>query len=704
MRIDPKRVTLNLSNKNPLVLIVEDDLVTRMTLSKVLAKSGYNIIEACNGSEGFSLYIQRQPNLVLMDVMMPVMDGFSATQAIRNYEQDRAVPILMLTALDDIGSIDQAFDAGATDFVTKPINWGLLSQRVKYAIRSSLIEDQLRSSQAQLSYAQKLAKLGYWEWDALTDEVSGSSSAFKLFGLPKQTGINLEQFLGNIMPKDLPLIQQAIVEASQGQSNIQISFRVLNHDGNVTHIECLGEVTYDANGQLLKITGSAQDISRLHRAESLIDFQAHHDALTELPNRSTFSQSLQSALQEDLSDKMTAVIIFDIDRFKHINDNLGQQKGDNLLISLAQRLKRITRDSDYVARLGSDEFAIHIRNLTDLNELNLLMNRISFDLKAPFVVDKQELFIGFSIGISVYPEDAPNAETLINHANIARAAAKANGGNQFEYYRSEMNAQAKELLQLENDLRRALDNGEIEVFYQPQVNAKTLEACGSEALVRWRHPKLGLVSPVTFIPIAESTGLIVDIGQYVLETAIQQTLNWHELGFNTLRIGINLSGRQFTQSNLMADVQRVLDNTALPAKFIDLEITESLAMSDAEKNITILKGLKAMGVSISIDDFGTGYSSLAYLHSFPIDTIKIDRSFVMNLDNPEGQAIARTIIAMAESLNLEVVAEGIEYDSHVEFLQSKHCDIFQGFKFGKPMPAPEFYAWLLKNQQTIHPA
>ncbi|WP_127469998.1 EAL domain-containing protein [Thiomicrorhabdus aquaedulcis] len=691
---------LNSSEKAPLILIVDDDVVTRMTLSKVLSKSGYQIIEATNGSEGFSLYIQHQPNLVLMDVMMPVMDGFKATQAIRNYEQNRAVPILMLTALDDIGSIDQAFDAGATDFVTKPINWGLLGQRVKYAIRSSLIEDQLRSSQAQLAYAQKLAKLGYWEWDAPNDEVSGSSSAFNLFGVPNQPGINLEQFLAHIMPKDLPLIHQAMGEATQGQSHLQISFRVLHHDGNIAHIECLGEVTYSSDGSVLKITGSAQDISRLHRAESIIDFQSHHDALTELPNRSTFSQVLQTALQDELAEKLTAVIIFDIDRFKHINDNLGQDKGDSLLISLAQRLKRITRDSDFVARLGSDEFAIHIKNLADINELNLLINRIVFDLKAPFIVQKQELFIGFSIGLSVYPDDAHNAETLINHANIARAVAKSKGGNQFEFYRAEMNAEAKELLLLENDLRRALDNGEIEVFYQPQVDAKTLLACGSEALVRWRHPVLGIVSPVTFIPIAESTGLIVDIGHFVLSTAIKQTLKWHEQGFNQLRIGINLSGRQFTQSNLMADVQRVLDHNPLPAKFIDLEITESLAMSDAEKNINILKGLKAMGVSISIDDFGTGYSSLAYLHSFPIDTIKIDRSFVMNLGNPEGQAIARTIIAMAESLNLEVVAEGIESDAQVSFLQSKHCDIFQGFKFGRPMPAPEFYDWLVKNQHT----
>ena len=688
-------------NHNPLILVVEDDAVTRLTLVKVLSHSGYEVIHAANGREGFSSFIEHKPNLILVDAMMPEMNGYEAIKAIRNYEQGRATPILMLTALEDSESIEQAFEAGATDFITKPINWELLAQRVKYALRSSQIEDKLRSSQSQLVFAQKLAKLGYWEWDAIKDEVTGSESVFTLFGIPKQTGITLEQFLSNILPKDLPIIQQAISEANQGQSHIQISFRSLQHDGNLTHIECLGEVSFDRDNQVTKITGSAQDISRLHKAELLIQYQTQHDSLTELPNRASFTTTLNDFLLNQSSKRLSAVIIFDIDRFKQVNGNLGQEQGDNLLISLAQRLNRITREEDNCARLGSDEFAVLIRNVQDQHELNLLLNRFTHDLNAPFMINNKELFISYSMGISVHPDDAETTEKLIKHANIARSKAKSLGGNQFVFYRPEMNENAQDMLSLENDLRRALKNNEIEVFYQPQVNTQTLAPTGAEALVRWRHPTRGIVSPVVFIPLAESTGMIIEIGQYVLETAIKDAEEWHALGYDQMHIGINLSSRQFTQSNLMELVQNVTSQSKLPPHFIDLEITESLAMSNAETNINILNGLKAIGVSLSIDDFGTGYSSLAYLHSFPIDTIKIDRSFVLNLDTKEGRAIAQTILAMADSLKLEVVAEGIELDAQVDFFKDKHCDIFQGYKFGKPMPKNEFLDWLKAYNKPI---
>ncbi len=682
------------SDNTPLILIIEANEVTRQTLTQVLTSSGYRVKTANKGSQGFSLYIETKPNLVLIDAKLPERVGFKTTQAIRNFEQTRSIPILMLTPLEDLDTIEQAFEAGATDFVTTPIHHGVLKQRIKYALRNSMAEDQLRDNQAQLTFAQKISKLGYWEWDATNNEVSGSQSAFSQFGIPKQAGISLEQFLSNILPKDKPIIQQAISEANQGQSHLAVSVRVLQPNGNLNHIEFLGEVTYQESGQIHKISGSVQDISRLHKAETLVHYQSQHDGLTDLPNRITFSKTLNAFIAQQRANTLSAVVIFDIDRFKKVNTNLGQEQGDLLLLSLAQRLNRITRENDFVARLGSDEFAILIRQLKDLNELKLLVSRIISDLNAPFMLNNGEQFISYSVGVSVIPDDAESAEALLTHANIARATAKSQGGNQFVFYHADMNAEVQDLLTLENDLRRAVKRNQIEVYFQPQVDAKTLQPSGAEALVRWRHPKLGVISPVIFIPLAESTGLILDIGRHVLQVAVQQAEIWHQMGFTQMRIGINLSGRQFTQSNLMEDVQSVISQSTLPARFIDLEITESLAMSDAETNINILNGLKALGIALSIDDFGTGYSSLAYLHKFPIDTIKIDRSFVLNLDNQEGQAIARTILAMAKSLNLEVVAEGIEQDDQVDFFQDKHCDIFQGYKFGKPMPANEFIDWL----------
>ena len=681
-----------------LILIIVDQETTRQSASTTLRKSGYQVIEATNGSEGFTRFVESSPHLVLIDTQMPVMNGFLATKAIRNFENGRAVPILMLTSSEETASIDQAFESGATDFITKPINWALLTQRVKYALRTADDLEHLRVHQSELIFAQKIAKLGYWEWDATCDEMSGSESAFSQFGIPKQTGVPLVRFLSNVLAKDKPIIQQAISEAHQGQSHVAVSIRVLQVDGSLRHIECLGDVTFQENGALLKIRGSAQDISRLHKAETLVHYQAQHDGLTDLPNRTTFSKTLKNFISEQQKRSLSAVVIFDIDRFKQINTNLGQEQGDLLLLSLAQRLNRITRENDFVARLGSDEFAILIRQLQSLDELKLLVSRISHDLNAPFMLNNQELFISYSVGISVTPNDSMSAEALLTYANIARATAKSRGGNQFMFYHEDMNAEAQDLLSLENDLRRAIKRKQIEVYYQPQVDAKTLQPTGAEALVRWRHPKLGVISPVLFIPLAESTGLIIDIGRHVLQVAVQQAEIWHQMGFTQMRVGINLSGRQFTQSNLMEDVQAVISHSNLPARFIDLEITESLAMSDAETNISILNGLKTLGISLSIDDFGTGYSSLAYLHKFPIDTIKIDRSFVLNLDNQEGQAIARTILAMAQSLNLEVVAEGIELDDQIDFFRGKHCDIFQGFKFGKPMPANDFIEWLNNPQ------
>ena len=680
------------------ILIVEDNPVTRITLNKILNQAGYHTIEATNGDEGFNMFKQHQPDLVLMDIMMPIIDGYETVKAIRRFEVDQSVPILMLTSLDTHDLIEKAFESGATDFITKPINWGLLAQRVKYALRSSKTEQQLRTSQSQLIYAQTLAKLGYWEWDAINDEVTGSQSAFSLFGLPNQRRADLKTFIRNVTDKDKPIIHQAISELNSSNKRVQISFRAVQTNSDLKHIECLGEATFDQIGNLLKITGTAQDISRLHNAESLIEFQAEHDTLTELPNRTSFSKTLTSALQKTQPNKVSAVVVLDIDRFKKINESLGQELGDNLLLAIAKRLNRITRENDHVARLGSDEFVAFLQNMNSISDLNILINRFHQQLLAPFVINGKELYISYSIGISVYPDDADSAETLINDANIARTTAKKAGGNQFVFYKPEMNENAHDLLRLENDLRKALKNNEIEVFYQPQVYADTLHPKGSEALARWRHPKKGIISPTVFIPLAESTGLICDIGEFVLKTALEDTEKWHQQG-QQLHVSVNISGRQFIQTNFTKKIQDALTKINFDPSFLALEITESLAMSNAEDNIQTLKALKAMGVSLAIDDFGTGYSSLAYLHSFPIDTIKIDRSFVINLDSQEGEAIARTILAMASSLNLEVVAEGIEDEKHVDFFKQKHCHIFQGFKFGKPMPAQTFEDWLKRNTQ-----
>jgi len=677
------------------ILIAESDENSRATLKNILLKNDFLVLEAKNGKEALKLFIQQSPSLVIMDAFLPEMDGYATTEAMRRHEKITVLPIFIITEKDNRQSAERAYQSGATDFIAKPINWIWLMRRIEYALKASHIEDRLRISQSQLAYAQRLARLGYWEWDAHSDRIIASESAFELFDVPNQEALTLNQFFRNIIPKDLPLVLGAIEDTTPEHPTLQISFRDFNHNNQLTYIDCLGEVTFDAQGKLSKITGSVQDISRLHRAEDLIDYQSTHDKLTDLANRFYFNQHLTAFTKQIDPNKTSATIILDIDRFKKVNDHLGQENGDALLRTVANRLKAVTRESDFIARLGSDEFAILIKNAESTQELNLSLSRIFYDVSKVIMMQDQEIFITFSMGVSILGQDGNSASELIAHANIARNEAKRAGGNQFMFYQTSMNAESKAQVLLENDLRKALSQHEIEVFFQPQVDAQTLIPTGAEALVRWRHPVHGMILPYKFIPIAESNGLIIEIGQYVLEQAIKQTEKWHEMGFSDLVIGVNLSSRQFSNPTLSEDIGTLLLDSTLDAKYLDLEITESLAMSRADKNIRILNNLKKLGVSISIDDFGTGYSSLAYLHSFPIDTIKIDRSFILNMETQEGQAIVKTILAMAKSLKLRVVAEGIEKQFHVDFFQKNRCQIFQGFKFGKPMPADAFTNYLM---------
>jgi len=677
------------------ILIAESDENSRATLKNILLKNDFLVLEAKNGKEALKLFIQQSPSLVIMDAFLPEMDGYATTEAMRRHEKITVLPIFIITEKDNRQSAERAYQSGATDFIAKPINWIWLMRRIEYALKASHIEDRLRISQSQLAYAQRLARLGYWEWDAHSDRIIASESAFELFDVPNQEALTPNQFFRNIIPKDLPLVLGAIEDTTPEHPTLQISFRVFNHNNQLTYIDCLGEVTFDAQGKLSKITGSVQDISRLHRAEDLIDYQSTHDKLTDLANRFYFNQHLTAFTKQIDPNKTSATIILDIDRFKKVNDHLGQENGDALLRTVANRLKAVTRESDFIARLGSDEFAILIKNAESTQELNLSLSRIFYDVSKVIMMQDQEIFITFSMGVSILGQDGNSASELIAHANIARNEAKRAGGNQFMFYQTSMNAESKAQVLLENDLRKALSQHEIEVFFQPQVDAQTLIPTGAEALVRWRHPVHGMILPYKFIPIAESNGLIIEIGQYVLEQAIKQTEKWHEMGFSDLVIGVNLSSRQFSNPTLSEDIDTLLLDSTLDAKYLDLEITESLAMSRADKNIRILNNLKKLGVSISIDDFGTGYSSLAYLHSFPIDTIKIDRSFILNMETQEGQAIVKTILAMAKSLKLRVVAEGIEKQFHVDFFQKNRCQIFQGFKFGKPMPADAFTNYLM---------
>ncbi|MBD1833533.1 EAL domain-containing protein [Cyanobacteria bacterium FACHB-472] len=430
-----------------------------------------------------------------------------------------------------------------------------------------------------------------------------------------------------------------------------------------------------------------EDITERKAAEAMIQYQAFHDLLTGLPNRTLFNEKLLQALADARYRQYSLAVMFiDMDRFKTINDTLGHAVGDRLLQLFAERMANCLRDNDTVARWGGDEFTLLLPHINDPKDAAKIAQRILDALKPAFSLEGHQLHMSSSIGISLYPQDGEDPETLLRNADISLYRAKEQGRNNYRFYVPAMNSQASELLTLENRLHHALRQGEFVIYYQPQVNIKTGEIIAMEALLRWNHPTLGLVSPKKFIPLAEENGLIIPIGEWVLRTACAQNKAWQKAGFSPLRVAVNLSARQFQQPNLVAMVRQVLAETGLSPHFLELEITESTIMQNVDKGREWVRDLYAMGVHISMDDFGTGYSSLGYLKKFPFHTLKIDQSFVRDLrDQPEDTAIISAVIALGRGLNLRVVAEGVETHQQMELLQSLQCEEMQGYWFSMPL-------------------
>ena len=425
------------------------------------------------------------------------------------------------------------------------------------------------------------------------------------------------------------------------------------------------------------------------RVENMIRHQASHDRLTGLPNRLLFEERLSLALAYAHQwGEMLAVMFLDLDRFKTINDTLGHASGDLLLQQVAQRLSKCLKQNDTIARWGGDEFTLILPQVQSAHDATKIAKRIIKALKTPFECNGQELHVTTSIGIALAPYDGEDAETLLKNADIAMYQVKQQGKNDFQLYAADMNTQALDQLVLANDLYRALNRGEFLLHYQPQVNLKTGQIVAVEALVRWQHPERGLVPPSQFIPLAEETGQINAIGEWVLQTACAQNRAWQEAGLPPIRVAVNLSARQFQQQNLVQSVDRVLAETGLEAQYLEVEITETIAMQDVKVTILVLEKLQAMGVYISIDDFGTGYSSLATLKQFPLNTLKIDQAFVKDLTtDAKDAALIRAIVALGHGLDLTVIAEGVETAEQQEFLRSVGCNAMQGYWFSKPLPA-----------------
>ncbi|HSV28319.1 MAG TPA: EAL domain-containing protein, partial [Candidatus Omnitrophota bacterium] len=454
------------------------------------------------------------------------------------------------------------------------------------------------------------------------------------------------------------------------------------------------------DGRPVRYVAVFNDITELRRKDERIRHLAYHDPLTALPNRQLLNDRLEHALNMCRREgRQIAVMFLDLDRFKVINDTLGHDVGDNLLREVAKRLSGAVRAVDTVARLGGDEFVVLIEHPDSPRAVAQVAEKIIHALTAPVELGDNVVHVTTSIGISLFPNDGDDLTALMKNADTAMYAAKSAGRNGYHFFSRSMNDKAQWRLELENEMRLALDRQEFELFYQPKVDMATMRPDGAEALIRWRHPTKGVISPADFIPLAEETGLIVAMGEWALLEACSQMRRWREEGLGDVKVAVNLSARQLVGTGLFALVSAALELNELPPGLLELELTESAVMHETERAIAMLEGLKTLGVSIAIDDFGTGYSSLSYLKKLPLDTLKIDRSFVMDIEtNEQDAAIVRTILAMAETLRLDVVAEGVETQSQVDFLSATNCGKCQGYFFSRPLPAADFAKWVRERQ------
>lgn len=669
------------------ILVVDDDAPTRMLLTKLLGRQGYDLIEAANGEQAIALFDAERPDLVLLDVMMPIMDGYVACERIRAIDNDEGSPVVMLTAADDMDAIEAAFTAGATDFITKPINWPLLIQRVRYALRGGTLNRELRQNRLQQASARLIARLGFWEWRLEDGRLNWSEDLKLLLGVQPEAVTTVEHLINHVHRDDRNRVRRnfLIPPLAGERFELEVRFKA-GADEKIVRI--VGERGNEGSDHD-RVFGAFQDVTDSRRAEALVDYLALHDDLTGLANRRLFIREVREALLASAGiDGQTLLIGWiDIARFHRHNEAMGEAVGDLLLTLVAKRLKAMAPEDTRIARVGGDEFAVMLRGHGEEDALHRLKMLLDC-LDAVFAAGNHETFLSFSTGFASFPAHGSDAEKLLVMAQDAQRKARSQG-RPLAVAMPDSGRQSSTTLDIENALRRALENDEFHLLYQPQMDLRLGRIVGVEALLRWHHAERGPIPPVQFIPLLEETGLITVVGKWVLETASQQAAAWARAG-TPLRVGVNLSPRQFVDPELFTQVYRAAKAAEVSSDLIELEITESLAMQDPDHSIDILERFRKQGFHIAIDDFGIGHSSLEYLLRFPLDAIKIDRAFVMNITaNQADRAIVRAVTAIGQTLGLKIIAEGVETLRQCDFIEALGVTEIQGYLIGKPMMPDE---------------
>ena len=697
-----------MSSNEQKILIVDDDPVVLKSLKDLLATRGIVADTAIGGREAIACLDQKEYDLVLLDLQMPYVNGHDVMLHIR--QQEMNISVIVVSGETSFEAARDACSQGAYDFLRKPYATDELMIAINNALNEKKLEKHNKLIQRQLRESERLHRyLVNTSPDIIYILDRDGHFTFINERIETLLGYESKELIGKhysilVHQNDIEIARYVFNERRVGDRasrNVELRLKCKDDSSKrffetrTLPIELSSMGIYQNEEHPRKKTylgtyGVARDITERKIAEDTINFQAYHDLLTNLPNRALLRDRLSLAIsQAKREEEMLAVMFLDLDRFKNINDSLGHVVGDELLQQVSNRLKSCVREGDTLARFGGDEFTLLLPKIAKGKEDAIkIAEKINEVLKDPFDIEDNELYVSASIGIAIYPRDGTSMDSLIKHADIAMYHVKDTGKNNYKFYSNDMTTPYFQNLSLETGIRRALDNDEFHLMYQPQINIKTGEIVGVEALLRWEHPEHGSITPAEFIPFAEETGMIVEIGHWVLRNACAELKRWRDAGLPEIRMSINMSARQLAEKTIVKHVSGVLRDFGIPGHCLEIEITENTIMNDMDSVIHKLKELSKKGVYIAIDDFGTGYSSLSYLHKLPIQTLKIDRAFIKEVNMKHSRnSIINTIVAMAKGLSLNVIAEGVETQQQLEYLQEIDCSEAQGFLFGKPLAA-----------------
>jgi len=686
------------------VLIVDDNALNRDMLARRLERKGYKVIVAASAREALERINEEELDLVLLDIEMPEISGLEALRKIRELHSANELPVIMVTARNQSDDIVKALSMGANDYVTKPVDFAVALARIVTQLSHKRAQEGLKESEERYALAALGANDGLWDWNLVTNALYFSPRWKAMVGCQNDEIIDKpEEWFERIHTADRERVKEEIAAHQRGLTpHFESEHRVRHKDGTYRWMLSRALAIRDHSEKPVRMAGSQTDIT-----EGKVS-----DPLTNLPNRLLFLDRLSHLMRHSKRhpERAFAVLFLDLDGFKMINDSLGHLVGDQLLLGVAKRLENCLRDTDTVARLGrdgftlarmgGDEFTVLLDEIKAPSDANHTAERILKELSAPFLMNGKEIFTSASIGIALSAPSYQQAEEIMRDADTAMYHAKSLGKSRYEVFDADMRATVTARLELETDLRRALERGEIYNVYQPIVALDTGQIIGFEALMRWQHPTRGLIGPQIFIPVAEETGLIRDLGWWSLGEACRRLREWRsQVGpERDLIINVNLSIKQFMQPKLVENIGILLRDLGIPPNALKLEITESTVMEDPIAAVEMLQQMKDMGIRLAIDDFGTGYSSLSYLHRFPLDTLKIDRSFISGeAKGLNGIEIARTVMPLAKNLQLDVIAEGVETAEQAQELRKLNCKYAQGYYFSAPVSADEAGAMLVEH-------